>query len=267
MMRKSWLSGAQVQYWDSAHPQILGIETIMPIDKPSTHTFSSDEARAVYRAIFERRDVRSQFLPEPIPDAVLARILEAAHHAPSVGFMQPWDFILIRDVAVRRRIHDNFLQSNRRAAEIYEGERRNLYGRLKLEGILDSPLNICVTCDHSRPTGDGVGKQSIPETDLYSAVCAVENLWLAARAESLGVGWVSIIDNKALAQTLGLPEHVTPVAYLCVGYVSHFEPRPELETVGWCSRHSLASLIHFEHWNGRDEKKATELLAAATSQP
>jgi 5,6-dimethylbenzimidazole synthase len=224
--------------------------------------FTDAEKRAVYRAIYERRDVRSQFLPDPIPDAVLGRILNAAHRAPSVGFMQPWDFILIRDPEMRRRVVDNFLDANQRAAQIYEADRRRLYESLKLQGILETPLNICVTCDRQRPTGNGLGKQSIPETDVYSTVCAVQNLWLAARAESLGVGWVSIIDNQLLAQTLGLPERVVPIAYLCVGYVSHFASTPDLERAGWDKRHSLASLIHFDHWEGRDDQRAREVLAA-----
>jgi 5,6-dimethylbenzimidazole synthase len=229
--------------------------------KSPTWAFTDEERHGVYRAIYERRDVRSQFLPDPIPDAVLGRILDAAHHAPSVGFMQPWDFILLRDPQIRRHVLDNFLASNRHAAQIYAADRRKLYESLKLQGILDTPLNICVTCDRKRTTGHGLGKQSIPETDVYSCVCAIQNLWLAARAESLGVGWVSIIDPRLLAQTLGLPEHVIPIAYLCVGYVSRFEPTPDLEKAGWSKRHSLVSLIHFDHWNGRDDSRAREVLS------
>jgi len=230
--------------------------------KPSSLLFTDAERRGVYRAIYERRDVRSQFLPDPIPDAVLGRILDAAHHAPSVGFMQPWDFILIRDPQVRRRVLDNFVESNRRAAQIYEADRRQLYESLKLQGILDAPLNICVTCDRKRTTGYGLGKQSIPQMDVYSTVCSIQNLWLAARAESLGVGWVSIIDNQFLAQSLGLPEHVIPIAYLCVGYVSEFPSTPDLERAGWFKRQSLAPLVHFDHWDGRDENRAREMLDA-----
>jgi 5,6-dimethylbenzimidazole synthase len=217
--------------------------------------FSDAERAAVYRAIFERRDVRSQFLSDPIPDEVLHRILLAAHHAPSVGFMQPWDFILIRDRAVRSLIRQDFEDANRRAALMYEGEQREAYEQLKLEGILDSPLNICVTCDHARTTGAGLGRHSAPETDLYSTVCAVQNLWLAARAESIGVGWVSILDEHRLRDILGLPSHVAPVAYLCVGYVSHFLQGPELEEKGWCRRQSLAGLLHFDGWRNREQEK------------
>jgi len=213
--------------------------------------FSDDEKRAVYRAIYERRDVRSHFLPDPVPDDLLLRILDAAHHAPSVGFMQPWDFIVIRDVSIREEIRANFERSNRAAAAIYEGEKRDLYDSLKLAAIVDAPLNLCVTCDHLRTKGAGLGRQSNPSTDLYSTVCAVENLWLAARAESLGVGWVSILDTEALKATLEIPAHVTPVAYLCIGYVSEFGPAPELEIRGWEQRESLASLIHIDCWANR----------------
>jgi 5,6-dimethylbenzimidazole synthase len=213
--------------------------------------FSEAERRAVYRAIYERRDVRSQFLRDPVPDDVLTRILGAAHHAPSVGFMQPWDFIVIRDAAVRTRVHGNFECASRRAAEVYQGEQRKMYDELKLAGILDAPLNICVTCDPARAKGSGLGRQTDPSVALYSTVCAVQNLWLAARAESLGVGWVSILDFEQLRATLGIPEGLTVVAYLCVGYVSEFRPQPDLEEKGWETRGSLAGVVHFERWGVR----------------
>ena len=214
----------------------------------------------MYRAIYERRDIRSQFLPRPIDDAVLGRLLDAAHHGPSVGFMQPWDFIVIRDEAVRRSIRDCFLEANRLAAERYAGEKRQLYEGLKLEGILQSPVNLCITCDRERPLGEGLGRQTDPATDLYSTVCAVQNLWLAARAESVGVGWVSILDFDRLRALLGIPAQAVPVAYLCLGYVSGFPPQPELESAGWERRANLARLIHFDRWDARDEQRAAELV-------
>ena len=160
--------------------------------------FSPSERRGVYRAIYERRDIRSHFLPEPVPDHVLARLLDAAHHGPSVGFMQPRDFIVIRDAAMRRAIHASFVEAKARGAAVYQGERRALYESLKLAGILEAPVNLCVTCDRGRAKGAGLGRQTDPATDLYSTACAVQNLWLAARAESLGVGWVSILDFDRL---------------------------------------------------------------------
>jgi 5,6-dimethylbenzimidazole synthase len=212
------------------------------------NVFSEEERRGVYRAIYERRDVRSQFLPHPVPDDVLRRILDAAHHAPSVGFMQPWDFLVMRDPSIRQAVYRNFECANRRAAEAYHGEQRKLYDTLKLAGIVEAPVNLCVTCDHDRPKGSGLGRQTDPATDLYSTVCAVQNLWLAARAESLGVGWVSIIDPDQLKMTLGIPPALTLVAYLCIGYVSEFLPQPELEEKGWETRSDLASVIHFDRW-------------------
>ncbi len=221
------------------------------------HQFSEAERRGVYRAIHERRDVRSQFLPDPVPDEVLGRILDAAHHAPSVGFMQPWDFLVIRDLAIRQAVHRNFECASRRAAEAYQGEQRKLYDGLKLAGILEAPVNVCVTCDHERPKGCGLGRQTDPMVDVYSTVCAVQNLWLAARAESLGVGWVSILDLEQLKITLGIPSALTPIAYLCIGYVSEFRPQPDLEEKGWETRSDLASVTHFDHW-GVHEKGPKE---------
>ena len=226
----------------------------------SNQDFSEAEKRAVYRAIYERRDVRSQFLPDPVPSEILGRLLDAAHHAPSVGFMQPWDFIVIQDPAVRRRVYDNFERANRRAAAIYEGDRRELYDGLKLAGILDAPVNLCITCDQERATGHGLGRQTDPATTLYSTACAVQNLWLAARAESLGVGWVSILDLEELKAILGIPAARTLVAYLCIGYVSGFRPRPDLEEAGWEQRGSLRELIHFDHWGERDPRRAEALM-------
>jgi 5,6-dimethylbenzimidazole synthase len=210
--------------------------------------FSEAERRGVYRAIYERRDVRSQFLADPVPREVLGRILDAAHHAPSVGFMQPWDFLVIRDLAIRQAVFRNFECARSRAAEVYRGDQRKLYGRLKLAGVVDAPVNICITCDHARAKGSGLGRQTDPAVDVYSTVCAVQNLWLAARAESLGVGWVSILDLEQLKTTLGIPPELTPIAYLCIGYVSEFRPQPDLEEKGWETRSELSSVTHFDRW-------------------
>jgi 5,6-dimethylbenzimidazole synthase len=214
----------------------------------SQHAFPESEARGVYRAITERRDVRSQFLPEPIPSDVLVRLLQAAHHAPSVGFMQPWDFILLEDKATRTRIKSLFNRVNEEAANLHDAERAKLYRTLKLEGILESPLNLCITCDRKRGGPLVLGRSTVIETDLFSTCLAVQNLWLAARAEGIGVGWVSILDPTELAQILRLPAGVVPVAYLCLGYVTEFLPGPELETKGWRERMPLSSLVHIERW-------------------
>jgi 5,6-dimethylbenzimidazole synthase len=215
--------------------------------------FSSAERAAVYRAILTRRDVRSQFLSDPVPDAVLSRVLIAAHHAPSVGHMQPWSFVVVRDANVKGRVHDLFRRANAEAALMFPEDKRAFYRSLKLEGIVEAPINICVTCDRKRAGPVVIGRTHIPIMDLYSAVCAVQNLWLAARAEGLGVGWVSILNQEDLRRALGIPRGVVPVAYLCLGYVSGFHAKPELEAAGWRPRLPLAELIHFERWDAHDD--------------
>jgi 5,6-dimethylbenzimidazole synthase len=210
--------------------------------------FSAQEKDGLYRAIFERRDVRSHFLPDSIPEDVLVRLIEAAHHAPSVGFMQPWDFMVIDSIEVRQRVLDIFDQENAKAAENYQGDRNQTYRSLKLQGIIESPMNLCITCDRSRGGTHVLGRNSIVETDLFSTCLAVQNLWLAARAEGIGVGWVSILDQDKLAETLNLPEHVYPLAYLCLGYVSEFLDQPELQAKGWRSRLPLSELVHGNGW-------------------
>lgn len=220
---------------------------------PANHAFTVPERDAVYRAIHSRRDVRGQFLPTPIPDEVLGRILLAAHHAPSVGFMQPWDFILVRDPGVKRRIHEAFSRAHAEAAEMFEGDRQATYRSLKLEGILESPVGICVTCDRGRTGPVVVGRTHMRTMDLYSSVCAIQNLWLAARAEGVGVGWVSIFHPTELQSVLEIPADIVPMGYLCLGYVSHFFDRPELETAGWLPRLPLAELLHFDRWGAKDE--------------
>jgi 5,6-dimethylbenzimidazole synthase len=220
----------------------------MEHDRDQDHgAFSEAERAAVYRAIFERRDCRS-FLPDPLPDPLIVRLLAAAHHAPSVGFMQPWNFLLIRSPEVRRRVRDAFERANADAAARFPGARGDLYRSLKLEGILEAPLNLCVTCDRSRHGPVVLGRTAQPEMDLYSTVCAVQNLWLAARAEGVGVGWVSIIDPADLHAILDLPESVVPVAYLCLGRVEGFPPSPELERLGWLDRLDLAPLVFEDQW-------------------
>ena len=227
--------------------------------------FTTAERDAVYRAIHTRRDVRGEFLPDAIPDDVLARVLTAAHHAPSVGFMQPWDFVLVRAREVRERIHRDFLAAHAEAEQMFDEAERATYRNLKLEGILDAPLNLCITCDRSRHGPVVIGRTHIGAMDIYSAVCAVQNLWLAARAEGLGVGWVSILHEQALREALGIPPEIIPIAYLCIGYVSDFHARPELEAAGWLKRMPLTELLHFDGWQGQADA-AGEQLADAVRQ-
>lgn len=220
----------------------------------------TNETNAIYDTIFKRRDVRGEYKDTPIPHDVISRILYAAHHAPSVGFMQPWDFILVKDMEVRNRIHQAFEKADQEAASMFNGAKRETYTSLKLEGILESPLNICLTCDTSRSGPIVIGRTHIPQMDTYSTVCAVQNLWLAARAEGLGVGWVSIIDEAELKRILNLPEHVVPVAYLCIGEVEFFHEKPELEKAGWLPRLPLDELIRFDTWQGHPTNEDRALL-------
>ncbi|MDV7340466.1 5,6-dimethylbenzimidazole synthase [Terasakiella sp. A23] len=220
--------------------------------------FCDDHRTGVYRAIFERRDVRGQFLPDEIPDEVISRILMAAHHAPSVGFMQPWDFMMIKSGDVKQKVHGLFKKAHDEAAEMFDEERRETYRNLKLEGILESPLNIVITCDRDRSGPVVVGRTHQKTMDLYSSVCAVQNLWLAARAEGLGVGWVSIMDEPALKEVLGIPKRITVIGYLCVGYVSHFYQKPELEMAKWRERLPMDKIMHFDQWGNAEENDLTE---------
>ena len=210
------------------------------------------ERSGLYRAILTRRDTRGEFLSDLVPDDLISRILVAAHHAPSVGYMQPWSFVLIRDAQVRGRVHDAFLRAHAEAALMFPEDKQDTYRALKLEGIMDAPINICVTCDRDRAGPAVIGRTHIRAMDLFSSVCAVQNLWLAARAEGLGVGWVSIFDNGTVQRILGIPKRIVPVAYLCIGKVRGYHPRPELETAGWRNRLPLESLMHFDGW-GRQE--------------
>ncbi len=210
--------------------------------------FDETERAAVYRAIFSRRDVRNEFLATPIPDDVLTRILTAAHAAPSVGLMQPWNFILIRSEEVRARAHAAFVRANDDAAKLFSGAEAAQYRKLKLEGILKAPLNICVTCDRTRGGTVVLGRTHNRDMDLYSTVCAVQNLWLAARAEGIGVGWVSIFEDADMRAVLAIPDHVAIVAYLCVGFVEQLYDRPELEAKRWSKRLRLEDLVFQDGW-------------------
>ncbi|CAA0101926.1 5,6-dimethylbenzimidazole synthase [Halioglobus japonicus] len=206
-----------------------------------------------YETLFGRRDVRSEFTQTPIPEDILAKLIIAAHHAPSVGLSQPWNFIVIQRAEVKAAIHEAFCEANDEAAAMFEGERQDKYRQLKLQGILDAPVNLCITCDRQRGGDVVLGRTHQSQMDIYSTVCAVQNLWLAARAEDVGVGWVSIISPQRLGTILGLPDHVVPIAYLCLGYVEYFRQRPELEEKGWEKRRPAAELVFTDQWGERGE--------------
>ena len=210
--------------------------------------FSEQERESFYKAIYSRRDVRSNFTSEQIDDQVLMRILKAGHHAPSVGFSQPWNFILVKNIETRKKIKESFENEKARSSKLIEDQRRSKYLSYKLEGILESSINVCVTYDPTKSGPFVIGRTSIPETGTFSVCCAVQNMWLAARTEGIGVGCVSILSNETLRDVLNIPDHVVPIAYLCLGHVSKFEPRPDLETSGWLPRLKLDDVIYHEKW-------------------
>lgn len=220
--------------------------------------FTPDEKAGLYRAIETRRDVRDQFLPDPLPDEVVTRLLMAAHSAPSVGFMQPWNFLLVRSLEKRRRVHEAFCRANEEAALMFQGEQRDRYRSLKLEGILKAPLSICVTCDPTRGGKVVLGRTHNPRMDVYSTVCAVQNLWLAARAEGVGIGWVSIFHDRDVRDIFGIPDHVEIVAWLCAGYVDQLYSEPELAVKGWRQRLPLEELVFEESWGGHSPTEASD---------
>ena len=217
-----------------------------------TEEFTSEEKSGLYKAIHSRRDIRSHFTSKQIEDEILSKILNAAHHAPSVGFSQPWNFILIKDSQTKARIKKSFEKEKESSSQLIEDPKRSKYLSFKLEGILESPVNLCVTYDPSKFGPFVIGRSSIPEAGLYSVCCAIQNLWLAARTEGIGLGWVSILSNDVLKEVLDLPNHVVPVAYLCLGYVDEFATKPDLETAGWLPRLGLKDVIFFEKWEDKE---------------
>lgn len=218
----------------------------------SEQEFTASEKASFYKLIESRRDVRTGFRPDPVPKSIVDNILSAAHHAPSVGFMQPWNFILVSDSEIKKSVKKSFLEARQKEAELFKGEKRDLYDSLKLEGIEEAPLNILVTCERDRTGESGLGRSSQQNMDVFSTVCAVQNMWLAARIEGVGMGWVSIVEKESLSAIFKLPENVEPVAYLCAGFVDDFSDRPELEKAGWEERLNLDELIFYNSWGNRD---------------
>lgn len=216
---------------------------------PNMVGFVAEERKAVYKSIYARRDIR-RFDGEPVPEEVLARILGAAHHAPSVGFSQPWDFVVVRDDETKIEIASIAERAIAAAREGYQEPRKSEFGELKLEGITDAPVNICVTCDPTRGAPHVLGRNTMQQMDVYSTCLAVQNLWLAARAEGVGVGWVSFLYPHELRDVLNIPHHVQPVAYLCVGYPEdEFPDEPVLQQQGWRERINGDELIHYGEWD------------------
>ncbi|MFC0268530.1 5,6-dimethylbenzimidazole synthase [Kushneria aurantia] len=211
------------------------------------HAYTDREREAIYRAIRERRDMR-HFLPDPVDEAVLSRLLEAARQAPSVGYMQPWRFVRVRDATLREQIAA-LVDAERRATAEALDERRDDFLRLKVEGIRDCPeLWVVALCGERERYV--FGRRTMAEMDLASASCAIQNLWLAARAEGIGVGWVSLFEPDALARLIEAPPGAVPIALLCIGHVEAFYAAPMLEQVGWDSRRHPDELISIDRWPG-----------------
>ena len=209
------------------------------------HAYSEAEKAAVYRAIRERRDMR-HFLPDPVDPNVMQRMLEAAHDAPSVGYMQPWRFICIRDPALRE-VMAQLVDEERQATSQALDERGRTFLELKVEGIRECPELWVVSLCEAREQYV-FGRRTLNEMDLASASCAIQNLWLAGRAEGIGVGWVSLFDPKALKSLIQAPNDAWPIAILCIGHVKAFYSAPMLEQKGWDQRRSLSDLIGIDGW-------------------
>ncbi|MEW1912313.1 nicotinate-nucleotide--dimethylbenzimidazole phosphoribosyltransferase [Kitasatospora sp. NPDC085895] len=221
-------------------------------ERPPAAPGLDDAARqAVHQVIRERRDIRNGFRPDPIPHEVLLRVLEAAHTAPSVGYSQPWDFVVIRSRKTRRKMHELAQRQRDAYADSLPKGRAKQFKEIKIEAILETPVNIVVTADRTRGGRHTLGRHTQPQMAPYSAALAVENLWLAARAEGLGVGWVSFFDEDEMVRELGLPEHLEVVAYLCVGYVDAFPDEPELQQQGWAKKRPLSWVVHEEQYGNR----------------
>jgi 5,6-dimethylbenzimidazole synthase len=219
------------------------------------HKFSDIEIAAVYRAIAERRDMR-HFLPTAVEPEILTKILQAAHHAPSVGLMQPWRFIRITDINTRNKIHQLVDKERVRTAQAigeYENTARMAeFLRLKVEGILDcGELLVVALCD--KREGHVFGRRTLPEMDIASVSCAIQNMWLAARAEGLGMGWVSIFDPIELGKLLNMPDDAKPIAVLCLGHVNSFYKEPMLVETGWAKEKPLCDMVMENTWVKKNE--------------
>jgi len=203
---------------------------------------------AFYDVVHRRRDVRAEFSGEPVDEEVLARVLGAAHSAPSVGLSQPWDFVLVTDDAVRRAFWAHVQEERSTFAASLEGERAERFAGIKIDGILEASLSVVVTYDPARGAPGVLGRHAIADAGLYSVCLAIENMWLACTAEGWGMGWVSFYRESFLRELLHIPDGVRPVAWLCVGPVGTLQDTPDLERHGWRSRLPLDAVLHLDHW-------------------
>jgi 5,6-dimethylbenzimidazole synthase len=214
----------------------------LPLGEPALTTAE------IYDVIYRRRDVRAEFTGEPIAPDVLERVLAAAHAAPSVGLSQPWDFILVQDPGLRAEFYQHVQDERAEFAASLTGVEAERFARVKIDGVLESSLSVVVTYDPERGGPAVLGRHAIADAGLYSVCLAIQNLWLAATAEELGVGWVSFYREPYLQKLLGIPAEVRPVAWLCLGPVTHLETVPDLERHGWRQRVPLVDAIHHDRW-------------------
>lgn len=221
--------------------------------------FTQEEKKTLYKVIYKRRDIRT-FLPTPIPKKALDNLLNAAHHGPSVGFMQPWNFIMVTSQEVKERLAWAADKERRALAIHYENEeqKKSEFLRLKIEGIKESPLTICVTCDPTRGGSHVLGRNSIPETDQLSTACAIQNMWLAACVEGLAMGWVSFYKKQDVRDILDIPPHIEPVALLTIGYTEDYPDKPILEMAKWEKRKNLDDLLFTNKWGNKREVGCNE---------
>ncbi|MFE9343965.1 nicotinate-nucleotide--dimethylbenzimidazole phosphoribosyltransferase [Streptomyces olivaceus] len=253
---------------DEADQILVDVPEVRRPTGPAAPAYDDAERAAVLKVMRERRDIRNGFRSDPIPHEVLLRVLEAAHTAPSVGHSQPWDFVVIRSEDTRRVMHELAMRQRDAYAKSLPKGRAKQFKELKIEAILDTPVNIVVTADPTRGGRHTLGRHTQPQMAPYSSALAVENLWLAARAEGLGVGWVSFFDEREMVRALGLPEHLDIVAYLCVGYVDEFPDEPELMQAGWSKRRPLSWVVHEETYGRRalPGEAPHDLLAETVAQ-
>ena len=210
---------------------------------------ATDAAAGLYDVIHRRRDVRAEFSGDPVPGAQLERVLAAAHSAPSVGLTQPWDFVLVTDPATRRSFWEHVQSERATFADSLEGETAARFAGIKIDGILEASVSLAVTYDAARGAPSVLGRHAIADAGLYSVCLAIENLWLACTAEGWGMGWVSFYREAFLRDLLGIPDQIRPVAWLCIGPVSHLQETPDLERAGWRRRLPLEEVLHAERFD------------------
>lgn len=226
-----------------------------------------ERGAGLYEVIHRRRDVRAEFTGEAVDGAVLARVLDAAHSAPSVGLSQPWDFVLVTDAATRRAFWEHVQDERSAFADALHGERAERFAGIKVDGVLEASVSVVVTYDPGRGAPDVLGRHAIADAGLYSVCLAIENMWLACTAEGWGMGWVSFYRESFLRDLLGIPSAIRPVAWLCLGPVTHLQEIPDLERAGWRQRLALADVLHGERWgNGTSPRHADDEVCGGDGQ-